>query len=238
MNPTTKPRPRPNRSPMRPPSSSRPPKARVWAVMAHCRLPSVMPRSRWADGRATLTIVMSSTTISWARAMTPRPHQRRGSGGGGASPPLPREAPGRSGPLSGGAVSTVGRAAFRVWGARDRWGGSLRGQGVDRTAPCRPGQGRALAVPGRWGRWRPTRHRADRGGRGHGEICPFALGSWCRGPPYRSCGALTNTTRRRQEPRNGHGHVTQATGRGRDKAMGTGVLCVWQGWERAGGSRA
>ncbi len=50
-------------------------------MITHCRLLSDMPRSRWADGRAMFTIVASSTTMSWAMAMTTSPHQRRGSGG-------------------------------------------------------------------------------------------------------------------------------------------------------------
>lgn len=69
---------RPTRSAIRPPSSSSPPNASVYAVITHCRLASDIPRSRWADGRAMFTIVASSTTISCAIAITTRPHQRRG----------------------------------------------------------------------------------------------------------------------------------------------------------------
>src|SRR4051812_2472152 len=36
-----------------------------------------MFRSAWAEGSAMFTMVMSSTTINWARAMTTSPHQRR-----------------------------------------------------------------------------------------------------------------------------------------------------------------
>src|SRR4051812_37047615 len=50
--------------------------------MTHCRLASVIPRSRCACGRAVLTMVASSTTINCATAMTLSAIQRRGSGAG------------------------------------------------------------------------------------------------------------------------------------------------------------
>ncbi len=48
--------------------------------MTHCLLPSEMPRSVWAEGRAMFTMVASSTTISWASAMKASAFQRLGSG--------------------------------------------------------------------------------------------------------------------------------------------------------------
>src|SRR4051795_1524509 len=56
---------------MRPPSSSRPPKASVYAVIIHCRSASLMCSACWAVGRAMLTIVASSTISSWETAMIP-----------------------------------------------------------------------------------------------------------------------------------------------------------------------
>src|SRR5690242_17346685 len=54
---------------MRPPSSNRPPKARVYAVIIHCRSASLMCSAFWAVGRAMLTIVASSTISSCETAM-------------------------------------------------------------------------------------------------------------------------------------------------------------------------
>lgn len=65
---------------MRPPKSRSPPNASAYAVITHCLLPSEMPRSVWAEGRAMFTMVASSTTISWARAMNANAFQRLGSG--------------------------------------------------------------------------------------------------------------------------------------------------------------
>src|SRR3954452_11945563 len=45
--------------------------------MTHWRWPSVKPRSAWAAGRAMLTTVESSTTMSCARATTLSVHHRR-----------------------------------------------------------------------------------------------------------------------------------------------------------------
>ena len=59
--PMRKTRLRPNRSPRRPASSSSPPKAIRYALMTHASPDCVKPRSFWIDGRATLTIVMSTT---------------------------------------------------------------------------------------------------------------------------------------------------------------------------------
>ncbi len=75
--PTMNARLRPNRSDIRPPSSSRLPKASAYAVMTHCRCGSVKPRSACADGSAMFTMVLSRTTISCAIAMTASTHHRR-----------------------------------------------------------------------------------------------------------------------------------------------------------------
>ena len=65
-----------NMSPSRPPSSSRLPNARAYAVTTHCRSPFGKPRARCADGRAMFTTVASSTTMSWATATMTRMSQR------------------------------------------------------------------------------------------------------------------------------------------------------------------
>ena len=62
--PVMKIRRRPKRSPSRPPSSSRLPKARAYPVTTQRRLAVAMPRSFWMKGRAMFTMVPSSTTIS------------------------------------------------------------------------------------------------------------------------------------------------------------------------------
>jgi hypothetical protein len=72
---------RPNRSPSRPPSSSRLPKARAYAVTIHCRSTVVKCSASCAFGSAMFTIVASSTTISWAdpdRGQDPPAMRRRG----------------------------------------------------------------------------------------------------------------------------------------------------------------
>src|SRR5215468_11156099 len=68
---------RPSRSDSRPPSSNNPPKASEYAVTTHCRSALENPSACWAEGSAMVTIVASSTTISWASPTTPRIHQRR-----------------------------------------------------------------------------------------------------------------------------------------------------------------
>ena len=60
---------RPNRSPARPPSSSRPPNVSAYALITHSRPLPEKPSAAWMCGRATLTTVASSTTISCAVAM-------------------------------------------------------------------------------------------------------------------------------------------------------------------------
>ena len=54
-------------------------------MTTHCRLASVMPRSRCADGSAMFTMEASRMIMSWAMAMTQSARQRLGSGPSGAS---------------------------------------------------------------------------------------------------------------------------------------------------------
>src|SRR5205807_2728553 len=63
---------RPRRSPARAPRRSSPPKVRMYALRTHDRLLAEKWRPRWMWGRATFTIVVSSTTISWAVRTTAR----------------------------------------------------------------------------------------------------------------------------------------------------------------------
>ena len=72
ISPVMKTRLRLNMSPSRPPTSSRLPNARAYAVTTHCRSLFGKSRARWADGSAMFTMVESSTTISWAMATMTR----------------------------------------------------------------------------------------------------------------------------------------------------------------------
>jgi len=65
-----------NMSPIRPPSSSRPPNARAYEVTIHWRPLSGNPSACWADGSAMFTMVASRTTMSWAIATMTRTSQR------------------------------------------------------------------------------------------------------------------------------------------------------------------
>ena len=78
--PAMKTRRRPSRSPDLPPSSSSPPNASAYALTTHSRLVPEKPSAVWMCGRATLTMVASSTTMSCAAAMTAsaRPSRRVG----------------------------------------------------------------------------------------------------------------------------------------------------------------
>src|SRR6266704_1475425 len=69
-----------NMSPSRPPTSSRLPNERAYAVTTHCRSLLEKLSACWADGSAMFTIVPSSTTMSWATATTARTSQRRSAG--------------------------------------------------------------------------------------------------------------------------------------------------------------
>ena len=82
--PAKKVRRRPSRSPERAPSRSRPPKVSTYAFNTHESEEFEKPRLRWMWGRATLTMVASSTTISWAVRMTAEDY-----GGMAAPPALP-----------------------------------------------------------------------------------------------------------------------------------------------------
>ena len=62
---------------MRPPRSRSEPKASAYAVMIHWRLSLENESAFWAEGSAMLTIVASSTTMSWAMPSTPSTSQRR-----------------------------------------------------------------------------------------------------------------------------------------------------------------
>ena len=75
--PAMKTRRRPSRSAARPPSRSRPPKVRAYALTTHCRFVAEKPRSVWIDGRATFTIATSRMTMKNAVQRTARPSQRR-----------------------------------------------------------------------------------------------------------------------------------------------------------------
>src|SRR5260370_28661654 len=68
--PPTNIRRRPNRSPARPPSSSRPPNASEYALTTHSRSVELNRSARWIEGSATFTMVVSRTTISCANAIT------------------------------------------------------------------------------------------------------------------------------------------------------------------------
>src|ERR1700722_17079837 len=68
---------RPSRSASRPPSRSRLPKAKVYAVTTHCRSTAVKCSARWADGSAMFITVRSRTTISCAMPITPKISHRR-----------------------------------------------------------------------------------------------------------------------------------------------------------------
>ena len=78
--PAMKTRRRPSRSPDLPPSSSSPPKASAYALTTHSRLVPEKPSAVWMCGRATLTMVASSTTMSCAVAMTARARPSRRGG--------------------------------------------------------------------------------------------------------------------------------------------------------------
>ena len=71
---------RPSRSPDLPPSSSSPPNASAYALTTHSRLVPEKPSAVWICGRATLTMVASRTTMSWAVAMTARARPSRRGG--------------------------------------------------------------------------------------------------------------------------------------------------------------
>ena len=67
---------RPKMSPRRPPVTSRTAKASVYALTVHSRPAIDASRSRWMDGRATFTAVLSSITMNSAKHIAPSVHQR------------------------------------------------------------------------------------------------------------------------------------------------------------------
>ena len=78
--PAMKTRRRPSRSPARPPSSRKPPKASVYAQTTHCRFSCEKWRSDWIEGSATFTIATSSTIMNCVTTSSPSAIQRFGSG--------------------------------------------------------------------------------------------------------------------------------------------------------------
>src|SRR3984885_9395433 len=70
---------RPNRSPTFPPTNNKLPNANAYAVTTHCRLSFEKCNARWAEGKATVTIVASSTTINCATLSKASTAQRLGS---------------------------------------------------------------------------------------------------------------------------------------------------------------
>src|SRR5947209_19365065 len=72
---------RPSRSPRRPARSNTPPNGIRYALTTQARLDCEKPRSRWIDGRATLTMVWSRMIISIPAHSTTSAGQRDGPGG-------------------------------------------------------------------------------------------------------------------------------------------------------------
>ncbi len=68
---------RPKMSPRRPPVTSRTAKVSVYALTVHSRFAVETPRSRWIDGSATFTTVLSSMIMNSAKHIAPSVHQRR-----------------------------------------------------------------------------------------------------------------------------------------------------------------
>ena len=60
----------PNRSASLPPSSRNPPNETAYPLISHCRVDGPMCRPAWTEGRATLMMVKSSTTMNCAMAST------------------------------------------------------------------------------------------------------------------------------------------------------------------------
>ena len=75
--PIRKTRRRPKMSPRRPPVTSRTAKVSVYALTVHSRLLIETFRSRWIEGRATFTTVLSSITMNSAKHIAPSVNQRR-----------------------------------------------------------------------------------------------------------------------------------------------------------------
>ena len=71
---------RPMRSPSDPAASSRPASDRAYASTTHCRSLKLASRSRWISGSATLTMVMSSSSMNIATQVASRVHHLRSIG--------------------------------------------------------------------------------------------------------------------------------------------------------------
>src|SRR6476620_3072061 len=80
---------RPSRSAQRPPSSRKPPKVIVYAVITHCSPLAEKWSDREIDGSATVTIDTSRTVMKYATQTMVSTSQRRASG---AVPPVPKAA--------------------------------------------------------------------------------------------------------------------------------------------------
>ena len=68
---------RPKMSPRRPPVTSSTANVSVYALTVHSRFDVETPRSRWIDGSATFTTVLSSMIMNSAKHIAPSVHQRR-----------------------------------------------------------------------------------------------------------------------------------------------------------------
>ena len=75
--PEMKTRRRPSKSAIRPPSSRKPPKVRTYAFTTQARFSCEKSSPSPIDGRATLTIDASRTTMNWAKQSSARAIQRR-----------------------------------------------------------------------------------------------------------------------------------------------------------------
>ena len=67
---------RPKMSPSRPPVTSSTANVSVYAFTVHSSAASEACRSRWIDGSATFTTVLSSMIMNSAKHIAPRVHQR------------------------------------------------------------------------------------------------------------------------------------------------------------------
>src|SRR5262249_41099955 len=88
-NPKTNTRRRPSRSPARPPSSSRPPNVTAYALTTHSSPLPEKPRARCTCGKAPLTVVASTPTISCAEAITTSASPSRVYSAGRSAAPIP-----------------------------------------------------------------------------------------------------------------------------------------------------
>src|SRR3954463_14857354 len=76
---------RPTVSPRRPAGTRARPKVRAYPETTHCTVPADTPNSRSIEGRATFTMLTSSSTMSAPTRLTVRTRQRRASGMAGSS---------------------------------------------------------------------------------------------------------------------------------------------------------